>query len=219
LKNNFFILFNKKKGKTGHYIDGTKLYYHDNDSNNPYEIPIPGFYIDICNSNQYIQCSGSGSCQSLSLSSTQECGASTDGKLINTSKGVVVCTKMNVLSQEGTNKNNYVGIPFTPSSSDDDRYLIHHANDIFNFDRTNSTTYYVIQKNTTAIIFDSTYNKDDQCADTSGLIIDRITDFCNFSGSGMYYTCVDGKCTSEFQLDRDHFEVKKSCTYLFFLCI
>jgi len=192
------------ENKAGHYIVGNHLYYHEDDGNDyPYEIAIPGFYMDIYHPDQFIQCSRDGSCQSKPLPTTSEkCNASKDGKLIKMDNGFAVCTKINYLNIQ-TNiveTDHYVSIPFMDSIYND-RYMIHHASDIFSFDRTSSTTYYVATINSTAIVFDPSYpNTADLCADTSGLIIDRIIDFCSPNSSGMYYSCSGGKCTSEYQI-------------------
>ena len=155
--------------------------------------------MDIYHPDQFIQCFSDGSCQANLLpTSNEECTALKDGKLIKTNNRFVVCTKINRLNIPDNNvETNYVGIPFT---GDNEQYMIHHASNIFSFDRTSSTTYYVAIKNSTALVVDPSYSCVDKCADTSGLIIDRIIDFCNPISSGMYYTCTNGKCTSEYQI-------------------
>jgi len=199
---------NKDKG-VGHYIENSNLYYHDASGDYSYEIPIPGFYMNICNSNKYIQCSSHASCQSKVLPTEIEtCNSSKDGTIIKSENGFSVCTKINQLNADGTEiTSNYVGIPFTASDPETNRYFIHHASEVFNFSHSTKNTYYIVSKNTTAIVFDPSYpDDDDQCANTSGLIIDRLTDFCSPNSSGMYYTCTTGHCTSEYQINEGEFE-------------
>jgi len=177
--------------------------------------------MNICKTNECIQCS-SATCQSISFPNIKkECNASTDGKLIKTGKNYSICTKINQFdtSKSTINLENYISIPFTASEHDDDRYLIHHAGEVFNFDHTATTTYYVVRRNATAIVFDPTFESvKDHCANTSGLMVDRVTDFCSSDSSGMYYTCTNGKCTSEYQTKKEHFEDNgENCIYYVFL--
>lgn len=76
---------------------------------------------------------------------------------------------------------------------------------VFNYDK--DTNYYVVSRNdyysitlnNASIEIDSkTYGGEDLiCADASdGSLIDRKDDFCSSTGSGKYYKCLSGKCTS-----------------------
>jgi len=161
-----------------------------------------------CKEKRYIKCSSKG-CKSRKLpTENEECNALTDGKLIKMADGLVVCTKINELNStiSEVNTSKYIGISLS-SVNENDRYLVHHAGDVFNFERMTSNNYYVVSKNTTFVVFDPMY-KDvkDHCASISGLMMNRTSDFCSSDSSGMYYTCTTGKCTSEFQVDKDHFE-------------
>jgi len=169
---------------------------------------LPGFYMSKCDSNKYIQCSNK-LCTSKSLpEDEQECDSTVDGKLIKTNSVFSLCTKINKWnSQNDINSENYISIPFSNTENENDKYLIHHKGEIFNFDRTITITNYVVSKNLTTIVFDPLI-KDfkDQCALTSGIIVDRLNDFCSSDSSGMYYTCTLGKCTSEYQTSIGQFE-------------
>ena len=94
---------------------------------------------------------------------------------------------------------NYFGIKFEDSVDAQERYIIHYAGDVFNFNHIFSATYFVVQKTKNAIILDTSYVAVDHCAKTNGLMIDRLTDFCSNDSSGMYYTCSNGSCLSEYQ--------------------
>jgi len=200
----------------GHYIKSSKLKYYDGINSYTYNNPIPGFYMNKCNNKKYIQCSSKFCTSKILPEDDEECNSSTDGKLIKTGNIFSVCTKINKLNTQANevDSTKYISIPFTTSNVND-RYLIHHAGDIFNFNRSTLTTYYVVSKNTTSIIFDPTYeNVIDYCANTSGLIIDRISDFCSSDSSGMYYTCTTGICTSEYQTKKGYFENNgENCMY------
>ncbi len=176
--------------------------------------------MNICRSNEYIQCTNT-SCRSLPLNNMKnKCDASTNGKLIKTGRFYSLCTKINQLDMTTSkvNSESYVSIPFKDSESENDRYLIHHAGEGFNFDRTTTTTYYVVHRNATAIVFDPTFeNVKDHCADTSGLMMDRVSDFCSHNSSGMYYTCTTGKCMAEYQTNENHFENNgEKCKKIFY---
>ena len=93
----------------------------------------------------------------------------------------------------------YFGIKFEDSVDAQERYIVYYAGDVFNFNHIFSATYFVVQKTKNAIFLDTSYVAVDQCAKTNGLIIDRLTDFCSNDSSGMYYTCSNGSCFSEYQ--------------------
>jgi len=207
----------KDESTVGYYFENNKLKYYNGTNSYSYVNPVPGYYMNKCNEERYIQCSSKG-CKSKKLPTVNEgCHTSTDGKLIKMDDELVVCTKVNELNytSKEVNTSRYVGISFLPSTNEEDRYLIHHAGDVFSFERTTSNNYYVVSKNTTSIVFDPNYKYvKDYCTSISSLIVNRLEDFCSSNSSGMYYTCTTGKCTSEFQVDLDHFENNgESCTY------
>ena len=170
----------------------------------------PGYYINNADSNSYIKCTNIG-CETLQIpTESKSCTSDNDGKLIYDGFGVVLCTKMNKLITKDNGsyeiaKDHYTVIPFATTETN---YLVHHAinGEVFNFDRTPSNVYYVVKSNENSIVFNPEFNKKDHCADNDGKLIDRVTDFCSGNSSGMYYTCVNGKCTSEYQTIKGEFE-------------
>jgi len=189
------------------YIDYTdySFWNYDIERVKPVE---PGYYIN--NADSYKKCTNIG-CETLQKpTEPKSCTSDNDGKLIYDGSDVVLCTKMNELitNDDGTfelNKNHYTKIPFATSETN---YLVHHVinGEVFNFDRTPSNVYYVVKSNENSIVFNPEFNKKDHCAGNDGKLMDRVTDFCSGNSSGMYYTCVNGKCTSEYQTIKDEFE-------------
>jgi len=165
----------------------------------------PGFYVLVGEDN-YAKCTAKDGCASVSKPSDVDktsCTQVDDGKLVLLDNdNVVLCTKINQLKDDDTtDTNKYTAISFTNSPDTTDRYLIHRADGVFNFDAINAA-YYVVKTTTTSITYDGAYpNVDNQCADTSGKLQDRKTDFCSPNSSGMYYTCKKGKCVAEEQND------------------
>jgi len=172
----------------------------------------PGYYInrDDSHFNTYIKCTNSG-CETIPKPTEPErCSSDSDGKLIYDGSVIGLCTKINELirkvdgSQE-VKEDHYTVIPFAITETD---YLVHHAinGEILNFDRTPSNVYYVVKSNKNAIVFNPEFSEKDHCADRDGKLMDRLTDFCSDNSSGMYYTCVNSKCTSEYQTKVGQFE-------------
>ena len=170
----------------------------------------PGYYVNKDDLNTFIKCTNSG-CESIPKPTKSEhCTSDNDGKLIYDGSIFGLCTKINELitmgdSSQEVKEDNYTVIPFATTETN---YLIHHAinGEVFNFDRTPSNVYYVVKSNENAIAFNSEISEKDLCADKDGKLMDRISDFCSDNSSGMYYTCVNGKCTSEYQTKTGQFE-------------
>jgi len=169
--------------------------------------PLPGYYVNKDDTDEYIKCTNSGCDPIQKPKNTEECKSENDGKLIYNGSAVVLCTKINELNTGGSdvNENHYVGIPFAKTKTN---YLVHHSinGEVFNFDRTSSNVYYVVKSNQNAIVFNPLISIEDHCADNDGKLMDRISDFCSDNSSGMYYTCENGKCTSEYQKIKEKFE-------------
>jgi len=210
---------NCKADNYGYYLQDGLL---TNLSENGCEVisnPLPGYYVDKNEPEKYIKCTNSG-CETISKPvEPKNCSFDYDGQLIKNEESVVgLCTKINKLSkeEEGTyvvNSELYTMIPFATTETN---YLVHHAidGDVFNFDRKNDNVYYVVKSNKDAIVFNPEISETDHCADKDGKLMDRVTDFCSNDSSGMYYTCVNGKCTSEYQTEIGLFEEnkEKECT-------
>jgi len=170
----------------------------------------PGYYVNKADSDTYIKCTNS-ECETIQKPTEQEfCTSNNDGKLMYDGSAVVLCTKINELitKSDGSyevKEDHYTVIPFATTEAN---YLVHHAinGEVFNFDRTSSNVYYVVKSNENAIVFNPEISKKDHCADKDGKLMDRVTDFCSDNSSGMYYTCVNGKCTSEYQTKIGQFE-------------
>jgi len=170
----------------------------------------PGYYINKADENTYIKCTNSG-CEIIPKPTKQEsCTSDHDGKLIHDGSAVGLCTKINELITENggsqeVKENHYTVIPFDTTETN---YLVHHSinGEVFNFDRTPSNVYYVIKSNENAIVFNPKFKENDHCADKDGKLMERVEDFCSDNSSGMYYTCVNGKCTSEYQTKMGQFE-------------
>ena len=175
----------------------------------PIEPIEPGYYVNKANSNIYIKCINYG-CETISKPTEPEhCTSDNNGKLIYDGSAVGLCTKMNELitkdaGNQEVKEDHYTVIPFATTETN---YLVHHAinDEVFTFDRTSSNVYYVVKSNENAIAFNPEISEKDICADKDGKLMDRLTDFCN-DNSGMYYTCVKGKCTSEYQTKIGQFE-------------
>ena len=171
---------------------------------------LPGYYVNKADPDTYIKCTNSG-CETIPKPTKhKDCSSNYDGQLINYGNDIVLCTKINELIKKSDNSydvktERYTVIPFDTTETN---YLIHHAvnGEVFNFDRKNDNTYYVVKSNKDAIVFNPDINGKDYCADKNGKLMDRVTDFCSGNSSGMYYTCVNGKCTSEYQTKIGQFE-------------
>jgi len=193
----------------GYYFeDGILIYL--NLSENRYEVmlnPLPGYYVNKNESESYIKCTNSG-CETIKKpDESKSCSSNYDGYLIyNNESGVGLCTKINeIVENDNINIEHYTIIPFANTETS---YLVHHAIDgeVFNFDRKTDNVYYVVKSNKEAIMFNPEISEKDHCADKDGKLMDRVTDFCSNESSGMYYNCVNGKCTSEYQTEIGKFE-------------
>jgi len=120
-----------------------------------------------------------------------------EGRLALVNGEVQLCSR--ALIYDHPESENYFGIKFENSVDAQERYIVHYAGDVFNFNHISSASYFVIQKTEDAITLDTSYTAVDHCARTNGLMIDRLTDFCSNDSSGMYYTCSNGSCFSEYQ--------------------
>jgi len=55
-------------------------------------------------------------------------------------------------------------------------------------------------------MFNPDFNEKQLCADKDGKLKEKLIESCSNNSSGMYYTCVYGKCTSEYQTKIGKFE-------------
>jgi len=199
----------------GFYLKENKLIHYTSDETTPCEViafPTPGYYKNkgkTDDNDEFIQCTSTG-CSTIKKEASA-CAAGNDGKIVTSGN---LCTKMNELNlggaQPALENTKYIEIDFDTSNNN---YIVHHAGDVFNFNGDHFNTYYVVKKDRDYIVFDPSfiggntageegqYNVEDYCATKDGLMMDRKTDFCSNASSGMYYSCVYGKCTSESQLD------------------
>jgi len=159
------------------------------------------------NKSEYIKCSKAG-CETLTPAEVT-CDKNNEGKLIKSDGNIGLCTKINKLNSNTIDKENYVIIKFDGDGVD---YLVHHKDDseVFNFDNT-AAVYYVVTVSADAIQFNPAFTKTDHCAKSSGELINRKTDFCSTTSSGMYYNCISGLCTAKSQLDATDIETKEAC--------
>ena len=204
----------------GYYlIDNTLLKYTYSDTQPnciTYSIPLPGYYLNqkaTGDEDKYIQCNSFNSCSLISVPTERSiCTDENEGQLILGNKNKVqLCTKINYYNKY----DGYIELINTSmdissnENSEDERYIIRQSNndEVFNFDSlSRAKTYYVVKKDDKSIVFDPQFNAQNSnnivknaCANISGLIMDRMHDYCNFQSSGMYYNCVNGKCNARYQ--------------------
>ncbi|OUM69772.1 hypothetical protein PIROE2DRAFT_2194 [Piromyces sp. E2] len=209
-----------KSGNDGYYLQDGYLLYYKNDAKNPTctidKNPLPGYYMDKEKNTKVIKCTYSG-CDKIDKPTISKrvdsCTSEHDGKLTFvgpiTSSTVKLCTQINKFTDGNFNSildKNYAGITFAEIGAEEnseERFLVHQATagEVFSFDRSPDNTYYVVKTTTDSIVLDIAYNKVDYCSDTSAKMMDRLQDFCSANSSGMYYTCENGKCIAESQLD------------------
>jgi len=204
----------------GYYlIDNTLLKYTYSDTQPnciTYSIPLPGYCLNqkaTGDEDKYIQCNSFNSCSLISVPTERSiCTDENEGQLILGNKNKVqLCTKINYYNKY----DGYIELINTSmdissnENSEDERYIIRQSNndEVFNFDSlSRAKTYYVVKKDDKSIVFDPQFNAQNSnnivknaCANISGLIMDRMHDYCNFQSSGMYYNCVNGKCNARYQ--------------------
>jgi len=215
----------------GYYlVDNTLLKYtysENKQSCDTFEIPLPGYYINqkaTGNEDKYIQCNSFKSCSFVPApTEIESCTDENEGQLILVIKNnVQLCTKINYFNKyEGHIELINTGMDLLNYKySENKRYVIRHSmnNEVFNFDiSTTASTYYIVKKDEKSIVFDPKFNNENSgtivknaCADTSGLILERIYDYCNHKSSGMYYSCLNGKCYARY---KTYLEIERPWEY------
>jgi len=215
----------------GYYlVDNTLLKYtysENKQSCDTFEIPLPGYYINqkaTGNEDKYIQCNSFKSCSFVPApTEIESCTDENEGQLIlGIKNNVQLCTKINYFNKyEGHIELINTGMDLLNyKDSENKRYVIRHSmnNEVFNFDiSTTASTYYIVKKDEKSIVFDPKFNNENSgtivknaCADTSGLILERIYDYCNHKSSGMYYSCLNGKCYARY---KTYLEIERPWEY------
>jgi len=220
------------KDKGYHFVNSMYLVSYDGeDQCTVINNPTPGFYIDKKSSSEgwdtVIHCYADNRNCVMMDPSESPCDEENDGILIKTDTGSIgLCTKINQLNHVTTTDSYsvtpvYTVIPFLKEEKEEEeeeeatsplkkQYIVHHtknSNNVFNIDSYSKDAYYVVSVSTDAIILDVSVTEEDLCADTSGELVDRRSDFCSDRSSGMYYTCIRGKCSAEEQYNPGTFEM------------